>query len=261
MNDIATTAPAETPIVSAPPITTTPEEQTIFHEGDELFLVARYPYQMQACQSAMVEWADRKLAEMTGEIDDLAENVEIARTNKWGTAALIRARNKAMKRREFYEKIKAAIEAGHCIVPNFPVEMIAIRTRNRKPEEKRGTSKFADKIQSSQSLPQGEGEYQNPAPVIYQHTGPGGDGKETTEYYAKEWAEFDFPFHAAKPQILTATARAMADKFFDEIGILPGPRRKGDPIIVGRIIDKSAGGYSARVVTFLIAWFLDTKDL
>ena len=49
-------------------------------------------------------------------------------------------------------------------------------------------------------------------------------------------------------------------KLFDEIGILPATRRHADPILVGRIKRKESA-YNEPSMTFLIAWWIDTRDL
>ena len=77
-----------------------------------------------------------------------------------------------------------------------------------------------------------------------------------TEYWAKEFKDIDFPFKLAKPQIMEATAAAMALKVFDQIGCLP-QFRAPDPIICGQILKPK----DRQPVTFFIAWWLDTKTL
>jgi len=64
----------------------------------------------------------------------------------------------------------------------------------------------------------------------------------------------------AKPRIMEATSRAMALKIFDDFGILPA-QRKGDPMIIARIIDPRSRSYSDKHVSFLITWHLDTRTL
>jgi hypothetical protein len=59
---------------------------------------------------------------------------------------------------------------------------------------------------------------------------------------------------------MSATAEAIALKIFDEIGSLPKRRRKGDPIVVGRICG-GFGDADRKVITFLIAWYVDTREL
>lgn len=246
--------------------------------GDyDLTVIARYPYQMEKCQTALIEWAKRKIATVAAEAADLEENVGIAKVRKWGSAALERAWKRSLKTVDFYTKILAALEAGHCIVPNFPVDIIAVRTKRKRPVKETTTDWSRTHTQSSESPSIGEGEFEAAVPVIRQRVierNPDGSEK-TKEYFAHEWAEFDFPFTTAKPEILDATGRAMQDKFFDEIGVLPGKKKREDPIIVGRIYDprssaatpwdrRSRGHAQSareRFVTFLIAWYVDTRAI
>lgn len=66
----------------------------------------------------------------------------------------------------------------------------------------------------------------------------------------------------AKPQIMEATGQAMAAKIFDELGILPDPKPKKDPMIIGTIIDpRGVYGRERRRVSFIIAWHLNVRDL
>ena len=79
----------------------------------------------------------------------------------------------------------------------------------------------------------------------------------------------EFPVTMAKPDVIEATSRAKALKIFDDLAILPGyaPSKgttppKGDPIIVGRIIDRARSGpYNTHYLTFIIAWHINTRDI
>ena len=228
---------------------------------DHLQVIARYPYQMEKCQQELVGWCGRKIEILQAEAADLAENLEIARTNKWGTGGLHRAHARTIARIDFYRKMQAALEAGYCIVPNFPVEMFAIRTDRRKPAKMLTPHFSRTHEQQAMKLPVGEGEFKNPFPSVYFNEYEMGEGKKEKWYFAKDWQEMEFPFVAAKPQILDATARALADKVFDEIGVLPGKRKRQDPIVVGRTIDPRSNKWNKIVVTFLIAWWVDTRAL
>ncbi len=259
-----TQAVEETGLVPVSPeaIPETPSEAEIFPAGDELCVVARYPYQMQRCQAALVTWAEQKVANEQTAADDLATAVQHARDHKWATGAMSRAHTAAVKRVEFYTKIKLALEAGYCIVPNFPVDMFAVRTKRRKPN--RHDSKWRGDVtrQTAQTLPAGEGEYQNPTALVSSRVVDRDEKNNAiVRYFASGWDQLEFPFTTAKPQILEATQRAMADKFFDEIGVLPGKAKKQDPIVVGRIIDPRSTTYNQVRVTFLIAWWIDTRVL
>lgn len=266
MTPIQNTGNIDILVVPSPVAEAAPVDPLPIGDDGEITVIARYPYQMESCRVALVEWCERKIASVKAEADDLQENVEIARKNKWGMAALQRAAKKATDRVEYYLKLKAALDAGYCIVPNFPVQMFAIRT-GRKTPDRGTTSRWSETHeQKAQALPVGEGEYKNPAPVVmqneYQVKNAKGELVTEKQYWASMFRdELDFPFATAKPEILTATARALADKIFDEIGVLPGKNKKEDPIIVGRIRDpRSVPGYP-KFTTFLIAWFIDTRDL
>ena len=99
----------------------------------DLELTATTPVEMQQAQAALIEWCGRKIAAMKHDAAELAENLAIAIRNKWKSSTLKRHADLAVKRVTFYEKIKAALEAGYCIVPHFPVTIFAIRTGRDTP--------------------------------------------------------------------------------------------------------------------------------
>jgi hypothetical protein len=51
----------------------------------------------------------------------------------------------------------------------------------------------------------------------------------------------------------------MALKIFDQIGIVDAS--VGDPMILAQMIDPRPPVYARRLVSFLIAWHLNTRDL
>jgi len=240
--------------------------------GMELEVSATTPLEMSQAQDSLIAWCERKVASMKHEAAELAENLAIAIKNKWKTDTLRRHSALATKRVTFYEKIKSALEAGYCIVPNFPVTLFAIRTDKTKPAamftctEHYGKPHYS-KTQEAKLLAAGEGEYQNPDPVVEEvHTDSVTDERKNTKQVwtsqAVGWDEIGFPINMAKPKLMLATERAMAEKIFDELGILPDPRPKKDPMILGRIIDPTPTGYGpSRVITFVIAWHLNVRDL
>jgi hypothetical protein len=83
------------------------------------------------------------------------------------------------------------------------------------------------------------------------------DGKDIIKWsaWATDFMDVAFPLQAAKPELMNATAQAMALKIFDEIGVAPNRRGK-DPLILGVI-----NGPQFRKQYFLIAWYLDTRAL
>lgn len=227
---------------------------------------------MREAQTQLISWCEQKIAAMKHDAAELAENLSIALRNKWKSSTLKRHADLATKRVTFYEKIKAALEAGYCIVPNFPVTLFAIRTDKTKPAtmftctEHYSKPHYA-KTQEAKLLTVGEGEYQNPNPIVEEiHTDIVTDERENTKQVwtseAVGWNEIDFPINMAKPIIMEATERAMKQKIFDELGILPDSKPKKDPLIVGRILDPRPTGYEPqKFVTFIVAWHLNVRDL
>lgn len=237
----------------------------------DLLLSATKPTEMESCQRGLIEWCHRKILAVKAEWEDLKAAMEEARKRKWKTSTLQRHAGIAGKRVTFYEKILAALEAGYILVPNFPVTLFAIRTDKEKPaalfkvHESNWRPGF-NQEQKAKELPVGEGEYKNPLPHTIEectkvHDGKGGE-KNHWECYADEWKEIDFPMNMAKAHLMEATGHAMQQKIFDELGVLPSPYKKKDPLIVGRIKDPRASKWERDgVITFIIAWHLDTRTL
>lgn len=237
----------------------------------ELEVSATTALEMVQAQSSLIAWCEYKIEAMKRDAAELAENLAIAIKSKWKTNTLRRHSDLALKRVTFYEKIHAALKAGYCIVPNFPITLFAIRTDKEKPSAKFAVSSYelgAHHFQQDPKLlPTGEGEYKDPNPLVCTDKTETTDlqGKQVTKY--KQWAtEFDdeiaFPLQMAKPQIMEATSRAMQLKIFDQFGILLPQAAKADPLIVGEILDPRPTGYGARKrICFIIAWHLNVRDL
>ena len=227
--------------------------------------------EMGKCQNALVMWAKAKLSELHVELHELTEARDSAIKNKWGSGTLSRQVVKAEKRIVFYDKLLSALDHGYTIVPNFPVTAFAIRTDRKNPAALYTTSYNQSHTQKCVGLPQGEGEYKNPFPVVCQESiSPATATKgETVSYWADSWKELEFPITMAKAQLVEATTDAMKLKVFDEIGILPGyaPGEgtrppKGDPLIIARIFDPTRSTqWDRHYVSFIICWHLNTKDL
>lgn len=244
-------------------------QELVSTTGMELEVSATTPLEMSQAQDSLIAWCSRKIEAIKQEAEELAENLAIAIKNKWKTDILRRHSALAAKRVTFYEKIKAALEAGYCIVPNFPITLFAIRTDREKPVEKVyvGTYKHSGNfIQDAKMLPVGEGEYKNPIPFVQTDVRKTIEsGKEVSQY--TKWAsdfddEITFPIQMAKPSIMEATSRAMQLKVFDQLGILLPQAAKADPLIVGEIIDPRPYKWSPRKrISFIIAWCLNVRDL
>lgn len=230
-------------------------------EVKDLELTAVIPSEMVASQQQLIAWCEKKILSANVEAIELGEAVDHARKNKWKSGTLATQHSRALKRVEYYKKIKLALEAGYYIVPNFPIEMFAIRKQhNRKP---RGwsNSKWADHTQKSAELAAGQGEYKNPFPLVVRESRQLQDGKWEQESYPTEWDQFEFPINMAKPQIMSVTQTALTLKIFDRVGVMPSVRRKKeDPVIIGQIVHKTNGN-TEKVVSFMIAWHLNTNVL
>lgn len=230
----------------------------------ELQLVARQPEEMQRAQQQLITWFEQKIAACRREAADANDNLAIAQRSGWKLASFRRQAQLAGRRIAFYEKCKAAVEAGYALVPNFPVDVFAVRATKGKPkgEEKTWSADFPQK---GEGAPRGAGEYVSDLPFVEHRIDQVADGqgglRKVDRYWPSEFdEEIEYPLSIAQPAVMSATAEAMALKVFDEIGSLPERRRKGDPIVVGRICG-NLGGAERKVITFLIAWYVDTREL
>ncbi len=227
----------------------------------DITVFATKPHEMAAAQQEMVDWAAARVAEAKADLDDVSAGLQIAVENAWQTGPLERAVDKAARTVTFYEKIHLALAAGYYIVPPFPIDIFTIRTDRRRPKEKRSTNYWDRHSQEARLLPAGAGRYVARDPVVFQTKfpaiGTGPNEGERTEHFAKEFREVGFPFGLAKPQVMEATAAAMALKVFDQLGALPAVA-KSDPIICGQILKPDA---HRTPVTFFVAWWLETKGL
>jgi len=196
----------------------------------------------------------------TPQPDDLTL-VALTPADSWKHASVVATLNRTAKRILYYEKIKAAVEAGYLIVPNFPIDVFAVRVqRHRQPKVTASypeSSKFDTK---PELLPAGEGRYVDDRLFTrdLSHTELR-EGKERRVgvYVSSDYDTVDFPVVAVKPAILQATQRAMALNIFDQMGSVQNESGR-DPIVVGQLLDPRGNG---RRVTFFVAWWLDTASL
>ena len=240
----------------------------------ETEIIAFDPAGITAGQDRLISWADRKLDEEKAGAADLAENLALAKRNKWNTKTIERALGRATKRVNYYEKIHHALKAGYTIVPNFPMDVFAIRTTRKNPSHNSTGQQWGNPAdQETTAPPLGEGktvDSQGAIATVTDMVLPYPNAKEkqlqVINRYADDFKEIDFPFDLAKPRILDACGQAIAEKCFDELGVLPARPNRGpaavsqnaDPMIIGRIRLRDS---QPKSLSFLIAWFIDTKDL
>lgn len=232
-----------------------PEEQPV--EVDQL--IAFDPSQLASAQSSLKEWCDRKIKELNEDKKEIESNLAIAKKNKWRTSGYSSMLSKLKQKVTFYSKIKDALAAGYLLIPNFPIDVFAIRRSGTFPTRVESSQKWGSWSQNSEILPTGKGHYVSDETTV----GSGqrlNDKREVQKYYyAKEFKDVNFPFKLAHPSILKKTQQAMMLKVFDEVGAV-GERRQKDPMLIGRIFDPTHA-YQNRFVTFFIAWWFDYESL
>lgn len=232
-------------------------------------LVALTPAEMPAAQTALVDWCLRRMREVAAITRDLAKNLEIAKRNRWGSRVSLQTTlARERKRIDFYRKIKAAVQEGYLIIPNFPVDAFAVRVTSNAPPRIADTYVSDNIIETRAQLAgPGEGRYVDDTQLYHDYrrqiTKADGTKETTGQVFATKYDEvIDLPMTVIKPIVLEATERAMALKIFDTLGIVR--QRKRDPIIVGTIIDpreRYPRSDHAKRVTFFIAWWLDLETL
>lgn len=241
--------------------------------AQDIEVIAETPLEMRESNQQLIAWCEQKIKALRVDHIELDAAYKSALAKKWKSSTLKRHAELAKKRIEFYRKIKTALEHGFFIVPTFPVRVFAVRTTKDKPLALVSVTNnhwdSATHEQKPNPLPEGEGEYKNPFPVVWHRNLTSQlpederiKGKEKHEYFGKDYQEMDFPINMARPRIMEATSRAMALKLFDDFGVLPSPYRKADPMIIARIKDPRPKGWGeGKTVSFIIAWSLDTRTI
>lgn len=270
--------PEEKALAAIPePIEST--SQMVQEDDDDIFVAARTLEEMNLAQKKLIAWADKKIEKMSEEIKAAQTNLDLAKKRKWATDSLKRSVASATKKFEFYEKVKAALEAGYTIIPDMPMDVFAVRTTRKNPRRNQdnantqygGRAFVKDQVTNNPAL--GEGKFVRPKATETARSYEIRDKEGKLVPHERRWAvefmeDIDFPFRLAKPVVLDATAKALADKIFDHIGVAPSTnggtttrhrRAKGDPMVIGRIFYRN--GYTEKGISFLVSWFIDSKDL
>jgi len=247
-------------------------------------LVALTPQDMPAAQAEIMAWCKERIIAVSQELAEARRNVTLTKKMLLGSPkAWMGVAKKAASRMIYYAKIQAAVRAGYLVVPNFPMELLAVRVKRSRPPDANlpGLPREAATAVPELNLPAGQGRYvdelncHEDASYSVHRTNAAGQKFEDhirLTHITGYDETVDFPVTLVKPEILAATQRAMALKIFDQIGVVHGQgtlskaQRRADPIVVGRIIDGSKGKYGygggyKHYVTFFIAWWLDTRSL
>lgn len=190
---------------------------------DNLTLVALTPADMVPAQRDLATWCDRKIVAVKQELADLEANLELATEHGWKRRSVEASLNRTAKRILYYEKLKAAVEAGYLLIPNLPCDVFAVRVKRLKQPEKTHDSRWGGFDAKAQLLPAGDGRYVDDK-LQYRDESyvdrSGDKEKHVKVYVTDDFDEVDFPVRMVKPAVLEATAKAMALKIFDRIGLV-----------------------------------------
>lgn len=226
-----------------------------------LHLVALDTLQLQGAHTQMLAFVRARRDKIDVDIDVESAALDAAARSGFTTAPFERRINALAKQSIFYEKIQAGVEAGYVIVPNFDMDVFAIRTTAKSPRQTIRTGRWNRFVEPAKLLEPGDGSYVNPMPRIVTHESPDADGKvHPTQRPDDEFLELEFPIALARPEIITRAGEAMARKLFDEIGFAQDStaRRNGDPILLGRLLNPRK---NRPAVTFFLGWYFDPSVL
>lgn len=241
--------------------------------GNDLVVIASAPAEMAEGQTALIERVKGLESEAAIDLADAEKLVQQCENSNLAIEPpkrlLVRAKSRAL----YLSKVREALEAGYAIVPSFLGTTIAVRVKNKKPNSRSHTTGHSNWLPTvpnvpAEVLPSGEGRYVNPQPLVDGDVFPEKDanGKviryESFAYARAFNEEIGLPVEFLKPTIIEMTNKGMARKIFDEVAIIDGNipdgrggRGKPDPLVVGTIIDRA----NRKRMSFLIAWFVDTK--
>lgn len=229
-------------------------------------LVALTPSEVVPAQAQLVGWCQQKILALSRDLREQRSNHRQASKMHWKRSGWANAARKTKHQMVYYCKIRDAAKLGYLIVPNFDVDLIAVRVQRASPERKMDVH-----LATPEVLPPGKGRYVSAALVGYEEPRTYKDyqGKEKTvqDFHPTDFStDLDFPVQLVKPLILSATNQAMAHLLFDRVGVVRGGR-KSDPIVVGQIINPKTGNRygtfrnNPTVVSFFVAWWLDLEML
>lgn len=247
------------------------DELTVQNETKSVHLVARSPQEMAAAQEDLSAWLTAKVAAINQEVAELKAATETAVQNDWEHKTLAGQLSKARAQHVYYVKMLQAVKAGYCIIPNFPIDVFAIRVTREKPSAHAASTEWANSDpgrmiadESPDIRPAGVGRYESPSQTVRRWSEPprkNEQGKEIITRWAKpiDFGDISFPLIAAHSVVMDSTQQAMALQLFDAIGVCPPSLPKGDPMIIGQI--RLSKGRNPRMASFIIAWHLDLRTL
>lgn len=224
--------------------------------------------QLDAAHQQMIGWAKAQQVGVRAELAEERESLKIATHRKWATDPFKRRIARLEKRVQFFSKMEEALAAGFILIPNFDMDVFAIRTRAKTAVGGVREGRFNNFVQPAQLLASGQGRYVDPNPFIHTETDTVPDGKGGTKSQTHQWPTgldeaVSFPLQMARPMLMTKAGEAMALKVFDEIGVARDTQwrrtgTRGDPFLVGRIGNPNRG---RAAVSFFLGWSFDPSRL
>lgn len=227
-------------------------------------LLATDPQGMAEAQGHLREWFHKKILSLGEDLHEVQAAVDKAKKNKWPMATLRNQLSRISREIVFYHKAQTAVEAGYFLIPNFPIDVFAVRKAKEIPPPNGGKNRWEEGVIKPEKLPQGEGKYVSGVAtrsIVDVVKEVDSKGTVTTHNWFEntELRDVSFPVVAMKAEVMMEMEKAFALKLFDDIGICP-PTRRPDPMIIGRIHAPKTG-YTEKTMSFLICWFLDPKTL
>lgn len=234
-------------------------------------LVAADPAALVNAQHRMIEDVAHKIELAKIEATEAKLMAETMTAARLGSAQAKALHKRATSRVGYLVKIKQALEAGYCMMPDMEGTTIAVRLDQIGPmPAARVARRWAGNVpdERPRGLPAGQGDYFSPRQEMgtqNTYTGKDSAGKDKFEEYSYAVSLRDpdgIDRRFMRPAVMSRTVQAMALKLFDEIAcVKPADTRrrstKPDPIVLGRIVDP----HNKRVSAFMIAWFIDTAEL
>jgi len=237
------------------------ESSAVVTHVEPISVYATDPQGLQNAHGDLRAWAVAKVTECKSELEEQEAILQQAIRGHWGRGRIERLINRGSKRLLFYEKIVMALDAGYLVIPNMPMDTIAIRTTRKKPSGAPGST-WTSFAQTGQLLPVGEGEFKNPIPrreLYSEEYEEKGVSKTRDRAIPDAWRELEFPIELANPQLIEKANQALSKKLFDELGFVrDASNSRGDPILVGRLRNPITNRLD---VTFFLGWRLDTRRI
>lgn len=233
--------------------------------GNDLVVIAANPQELVEAQNATIEQVKMKLAETTEDIEHGEQLIAQCAEASINSDSAKRLLSRAKSRKLFLEKTIEALTAGYVVMPNMPARTIAVRVKREKPIDKVSESTYRAPdapVVQAEILAPGDGRYVSTEPFVERYAErETRDGKEVTVhgvYPTLYDDEIGLPIEFMKPTVVQMCGKMFARKIFDEVAIVENQVSNDvDPIVIGRILDRR----NNKTITFLVAWFLDTKDI